>query len=241
MATALAEAGAKVFLNGRSVPPLKALHRALTDAGLAAEVAAFDIRDDEARTVFFDRLIAQEGRLDVLVNNAYHGNTGTLATGTPAQYAESYEMAVTAAAGMMAAGREAMLRAVASAGHAAIINISSMYGMVSPDPRIYGDSGSNSPPFYGAAKAALLQFTRYAACHCAADGIRVNAISPGPFPGPAVATTQPEFAARLCDKVPLGRTGAPNELKGAVVFLASDAASYVTGINLPVDGGWTVW
>jgi NAD(P)-dependent dehydrogenase (short-subunit alcohol dehydrogenase family) len=126
-------------------------------------------------------------------------------------------------------------------GGASVVNIASMYGSVSPDPSIYGTSGANNPPSYGAAKAGLIQFTKYAACHLAAEGIRVNCISPGPFPAKRYLDQDPEFKGRLQKKVPMGRTGDPQELQGPLLFLASDASSYVTGINLPVDGGWTAW
>jgi NAD(P)-dependent dehydrogenase (short-subunit alcohol dehydrogenase family) len=99
----------------------------------------------------------------------------------------------------------------------------------------------NNPPHYGAAKAALLQYTRYAAVHLAPQGIRVNAISPGPFPPEAVQQRDPTFAAALTQKVPMGRLGKPEDMGGAVVFLASSASRFVTGANLPVDGGWTAW
>jgi NAD(P)-dependent dehydrogenase (short-subunit alcohol dehydrogenase family) len=99
----------------------------------------------------------------------------------------------------------------------------------------------NNPPHYGAAKAALLQYTRYAAVHLAAEGIRVNAISPGAFPPEATQQRDPVFADALTRKVPMGRLGKPEDLAGAVVFLASSAARFVTGANLPVDGGWTAW
>ena len=116
-----------------------------------------------------------------------------------------------------------------------------MYGSVSPDPSIYGTSGANNPPHYGAAKAALIQFTRYAACHLASDRIRVNCISPGPFPAAKYLERDPQFAERLSAKNPMGRVGDPMELQGPLLFLASDASSYVTGIDLAVDGGWTAW
>lgn len=121
-----------------------------------------------------------------------------------------------------------------------IVNISSMYGIVSPDPNIYGDSGYDNPPNYGSGKAAIIQLTKYAACHLARDNIRVNAISPGPFPRKKVQENV-EFVRNLENKVPLRRIGQPHELKGAVIYLSSSASSYVTGHNLVVDGGWTVW
>ena len=116
-----------------------------------------------------------------------------------------------------------------------------MYGTVSPDPAIYGHSGANNPPSYGAAKAGMIQLTRYAACHLAADKVRVNCISPGPFPVEEYLERDPAFREQLSRKNPMHRIGDPSELTGPLLFLASDASSYVTGINLPVDGGWTAW
>jgi NAD(P)-dependent dehydrogenase (short-subunit alcohol dehydrogenase family) len=120
-----------------------------------------------------------------------------------------------------------------------VVNVASMYGMVSPDDRIYGESGRNSPPFYGAGKAGLIQLTRYLACHLASKNIRVNAISPGPFPPQSIRIDDPEFHARLAAKVPMGRVGLADEIGGAVQFLLSEAASFITGVNIPIDGGWT--
>ena len=121
-----------------------------------------------------------------------------------------------------------------------IINIASMYGMVAPDPGIYGTSGQNSPPAYGTGKAGVLQFTRYCAAKLAKKNIRVNSITPGPFPNPKSNLSE-EFLNRLNSKNMLGRKGKPEELAGALVLLASNASSYMTGSNIVVDGGWTAW
>lgn len=125
-------------------------------------------------------------------------------------------------------------------GQGNIVNIASMYGMVSPDPGIYGTSGQNSPPTYGAGKAAVLQLTRYCAGNLAGRNIRVNSITPGPFPNPA-GLAGDEFRKKLEAKTMLGRIGKPEELLGALLLLASEASSFMTGSNIVVDGGWTAW
>jgi gluconate 5-dehydrogenase len=122
----------------------------------------------------------------------------------------------------------------------AIVATASMYGSVSPDYRIYGDSGQNNPAVYGMGKAAVIQLAKYAAAHLAPYGIRVNAVSPGPVPD--LSKSPPaEFLERLAGKTMLGRAGRPEEIAGAFVYLLSDAASFTTGECIDVDGGWTKW
>jgi len=241
MAGALAGAGAVVYLNGRRPGPLEDLRDELRSEGASAEIAPFDVLDPGAVTNFLARLAQQSDRLDVLVNNAHSGRTGTLESAEAKDYTDAFAVAVQAAAELTKAALELLKAAAVRQGHASVINITSMYGMVSPDPSIYGSSGQNSPPYYGAAKAGLIQLTRYAAVHLAPHKVRVNAISPGPFPPPALADRMPDFWALLNHKSPMRRVGRAAELQGAVLFLASDASTYVTGINLPVDGGWTAW
>ena len=122
-----------------------------------------------------------------------------------------------------------------------IINISSMYGHVSPDLRIYGNSGMGNAIEYGASKAAILQATRYLAVLGGPHKIRVNSISPGPFSRPGSLDGKEWFKENLEEKVPLARIGQPHELKGAVILLATDLGSYITGTDIKVDGGWTSW
>ena len=229
----LAEAGARVLVNGRDAAKAEAFAAELRGMKLSAEALPFDVTDfPRAASV-----VAKLQRLDILVNNAAPIQTGTIATATPSDFA-------TAAAGIVQpafALTQAVLPLLRAKG-GSVVNIASMYGTVSPDPSIYGTSGSNNPPQYGAAKAGLLQLTRYLACHLASEGIRVNAVSPGPFPDrDKLAREQPAFLEALERKVPMRRVGRADEVAGAVVFLASDAASYVTGANIPVDGGWTAW
>jgi NAD(P)-dependent dehydrogenase (short-subunit alcohol dehydrogenase family) len=241
IATGLAEAGAHVRLIGRTEATIAALAAELSGRGLAADAEVCDVTQAEQIAAQIGRVGARWGCLDILVNNAHAGRAGVMADSRKADYLGAMEIAVAAAAELVNAGHALLAAAAAKNGDAAVINISSMYGMVSPDPRVYGTSKMNNPPHYGAAKAALIQYTRYAACHLAPDGIRVNAISPGPFPPAAVCERDPAFCGKLIDKVPMGRLGKPEDLKGAAVFLASPASRFVTGANLPVDGGWTAW
>ena len=242
MAKALASAGAHVVLNGRTQDALEAFVTELKSAGLSASVACFDVTDETAVRRHIGLIGEQHGRLDVLVNNASSGMPGTIESATARDFEQVYRVNVVAAFQLLQTAIPLLKSAGAlrEAG-ASVINIASMYGSVSPDPSIYGTSGANSPPYYGPAKAGLIQLTRYAACHLAGQRIRVNCISPGPFPSAKYLERDAQFHGQLKAKNPMHRTGEPSELQGPLLFLASDASSYVTGINLAVDGGWTAW
>ena len=121
-----------------------------------------------------------------------------------------------------------------------IVTTASMYGIVSPDYRIYGNSGQNNPAVYGMGKAAVISLTRYAAAHLAPMNIRVNCVSPGPVPDPS-KNPPPEFMEQLAGKTMLGRVGKPEDITGAYIYLLSDASSFVAGECICVDGGWTKW
>jgi NAD(P)-dependent dehydrogenase (short-subunit alcohol dehydrogenase family) len=242
MVEGLARAGAHVIMNSRSAEEVDKLMKAFQAQRLQVSAAVFDVTDPVALKAHISRIAEEHGRLDILVNNAYSGRPGTIDRSTPQDFEGAYTVAVTAAFSLMQSCLP-LLKAAAQnhpAG-ASVINIGSMYGMVSPNPSIYGDSGLNSPPYYAAAKAAIIQLTRYMACHLAPEQVRVNCISPGPFPRAEYVEKNPAFHQKLCAQTPMGRTGEPAELIGPLLFLSSDASSYVTGINLPVDGGWTSW
>ncbi len=232
----LAEAGANVVVASRDEDKCKKLAEKLsTKHNVGAMGVALDIRSMPVIKDCMERVNREMGAIDILVNNASSGR-GKFVTMSEQDWMEGIDGTIN---GVFRC-TQAVLPYMETRKHGAIINISSMYGVVSPDPHIYGSSGQDNPPNYGAGKAAILQFTRYLACNLAEKGIRVNAITPGPFPRPANQQNQ-EFLSNLKKKVPLGRIGQPDEIKGAVVFLASEASSYITGQNIVIDGGWTVW
>lgn len=239
MAWALAEAGGHILINSRSPERCQSLAAAICNAGYSAESAAFDIRDETQVREFF--VGKGDQSLHCLINNAYAGGAGTIETAQDEFYRQSFEMTVVAAHNLLRHALPALRRAVRASGDASVMNVASMYGVVSPDFAIYDTAASTNPPFYGAAKAALLQWTRYAACEFGAEGIRVNSISPGPFPSDHIQKTDPAFIERLEGKVPMGRIGAAHEIQGAVLLLASPASTFINGANLSVDGGWTSW
>lgn len=132
-------------------------------------------------------------------------------------------------------------REMARIGRGSIINIGSIYASVAPDPRLYEhllcDPPFIKPPAYGASKAAVVSLTKYMAAHWGPYGVRVNALSPG-----GVAAQQDaEFRRKFCERVPLRRMAEERDLVGPLVFLASDASAYVSGVELRVDGGFTAW
>jgi len=239
MALILAEAGAKVLINSRTFERSDGLVARLKADGHAAESAVFDVTSPEEVAAFAERL--QGDPLHVLVNNAYVGGAGSVECAESEAYAASYDVTMVAAHRLLTAMLPNLRAAADQCGDASVINLASMYALVSPDQRIYESASAANPPFYGAAKAALLQWTRYAACEFGKEGIRINAISPGPFPSLSIQAANPGFIETLAAKVPMGRIGASEEIRGPMLFLASSAASFVNGANLVVDGGWTCW
>jgi gluconate 5-dehydrogenase len=234
MVAALADAGASVWVAGTNHD--KFLRVFGSDTTL--RFVKIDIMDSTSIREAFTAVAAEAGQIDVLINNA-------------AQYAgigkkseelsdDDWVRCIEGIAGSTYKCIREVLPFMKAGG--SIVNIASMYGIVSPYLAVYEPpcEASLIPVNYSAGKASVIQMTRYFGTYLIDRKIRVNSISPGPFPSPKVQENK-VFADRLREKNPSHRLGDPEDLKGAVLFLASDASKYVVGQNIQVDGGWTIW
>jgi NAD(P)-dependent dehydrogenase (short-subunit alcohol dehydrogenase family) len=207
-----------------------------------------DMYDLDALSAVLDDIGATED-VDALINNAYELSPET-GFNTPDGTIESagfdqWTKHFTSGLYWPALAVQKLGPGMKSRGHGSIVNIATMYAVVAPDPNLYAGTNFLNPPGYSAAKAAMVAFTRYVASFWGEHGIRSNAILPGPFSNTedvAANTVDPNdpFLGRLAARTALGRPGRPDELVGALLFLTSDASSYVTGHALVVDGGWTI-
>ena len=234
---ALAEAGAKVVIASRNQETCQAWVDQLRAGGYDALALPLDVTDPESSKALVAATLAHYGRLDILVNNAYtRGVPAPPEELTPEAWRTWIDAGLSGAFYCAQAAAHPML----AQGSGAIINIGSIYGVGGTDVRMYPPGMPvNASAAYGAIKGGIVNLTRSLAVVWAAKGVRVNCISPGGFPGDGIINE--EFAQNFQAKIPLGRMGNSTDLKGAVVFLASDAAAYVIGQNLLVDGGWTAW
>lgn len=195
-----------------------------------------DISDENSVKEMISKIKSKFGKIDILINNA---------VAKPKAFFKKFEeyplddweqvMSVNLKGVFLCSklvGQE-MVRQ----NQGVIINVGSIYGLVGTDQSIYGTSGINAPAVYAASKGAVVNLTRYLATYWAGKNIRVNCLCPG-----GVENNQDqEFIKKYCAKTPLQRMAKKDDFKGAILFLASDASSYMSGATLIVDGGWTAW
>jgi NAD(P)-dependent dehydrogenase (short-subunit alcohol dehydrogenase family) len=225
-ARALAEAGADVALGARRVEGLRRTAGLVEGAGRRALAVATDVTKPEECTRLVDETVATLGRVDVLVNNAGIGTAVPATRETPEQFREVIEINLNGSYWMA----QAFARAATAGG--SIVNIGSVLGST---------TAGLPQAAYSSSKAAIIGLTRDLAQQWTGrKGIRVNAIAPGFFPSEMTGQYRPGYLESQLARVPAGRPGDPDECAAAVVFLASDASSYITGALLPVDGGLLV-
>jgi NAD(P)-dependent dehydrogenase (short-subunit alcohol dehydrogenase family) len=200
---------------------------------------AVDLTEEEALAGVCDRVLAAFDRLDILVHCAAFVGVSKLAgwatsfeRQSPAVFRQALELNLTAPFALT----QHCAKALGRSGRGAVINVASIYGLVGPHPKLYEGSDLGNPAAYSASKGGLLQLTRWLATMLAPK-VRVNAITPGGV----WRGHEPPFLDRYNERTPLGRMGVEEELKGAAAYLASDMSAYVTGHNLVVDGGFTIW
>ncbi len=236
MCRALAELGAVVVVASRDGDACKAAAATLPSPKGATHLGIeLDLLDKTSIEKCLDHINKRVGDLDILVNNAWSGNKNTWQSIDDDDWEFDINMSLNSVFWMTKRASPMLERT-----KGVIVNVASMYGHVAPDPAIYEGTDHANPPSYGAAKAGVIQFTRYLATFLAPSGVRVNALSPGAFPHDPSALHK-DFPDRLCAKNPLGRLGEPQDLMGPLALLCSDAGAYMTGQNLCVDGGWGVW
>ncbi|MBB3047666.1 NAD(P)-dependent dehydrogenase (short-subunit alcohol dehydrogenase family) [Litorivivens lipolytica] len=220
-----AEEGAKVVICSRRMEPLEQVAKTIRDAGGECTPLSVDVSDEEAVKRLVETTVSKHGKLDIIVNNAVLMVPEMIGKHSTKGWRQNFAVSLDGAMFLM---RESYKQLRANKG--AVVNISSVCGLL----------GSMGTAGYSAAKAAMIGLTRNASIEWAPD-VRVNAITPGAFLTPALEMVNPDEESQKATgkTIPLKRVGDPRECANAILFLASDEASYITGIVMPVDGGRT--
>lgn len=233
----LCELGATVIVASRDLEKCNKYAKQLIEdfggehIGLQCDITSID-------SLLLIKSVIQEKfkRLDILVNDAWSGKKNTFESIDNSDWL--YDINVCLNGPFYTVKTFVDLLTLSSG---VILNVASMYGVVAPDYKLYEKNNHANPPSYGTAKAGLIQFTKYLASFLATSGVRVNAISPGAFPFESIKSEIPEFIKELEKKTMLNRVGNPEDLKGVIALLCTDASKYITGQNICIDGGWTSW
>ena len=245
----LAEAGAEVAVVDLNESASQEAADTLTKSGSKALAVPTDITRPDSVNAMVEKIISTFGRLDVLVNSAALDpkfDPDAIKNGIIPGAFEDYPLDQWNTAlnvnltGMFLATQACVKQMLSQGKKGSIINICSTYGLNGPDQRIYINDGERvgfKPVYYTVTKAGVLGFTKYLASYYAGTEIRVNALTPGGV----FNNHEDYFVKNYSAKTILGRMAKKDEMNGALLFLASDASSYMTGNNLIVDGGWTAW
>jgi len=228
---ALAEVGAHAIIASRNQARCEDWAAALTERGLKASAEGYDQGDEQSILLLRDRVMKNWGAIDVLVNNSVARPMKTYSDSLVA-WRQSVEINAT---GLFAISR-AFLDPMMEQGKGSIINIGSIQGVVAPDFKNYAGTDMTTPPDYHFHKHGLIGLTKYLAALAGPRGVRVNTISPGALDPDSA---KEPFLSQYRRRVFLGRMAEYDDLKGVVVFLASEASRYITGQNIIVDGGYT--
>lgn len=243
-AKVLSRAGARVVLADIDEAGAKAV--ADTIPGVAALPVTVDITNRDSVRNMIAQAIERFGTIDALVNNAAidpkfdRTNAGTHTDSFENYPLEAWQHSLNVNVTGAFLCTQAAAPFLLSSGRGNVVNIASIYGLVGPDQRLYRKDGEQlqfKPVAYSVTKSALLGFTRYLAAYWAGTGLRVNTLTLGGVE----ADHDPEFVRRYRERTPMGRMARQDEYGGALLFLLSEASSYMTGANLVVDGGWTAW
>ena len=240
----LAYSGAELIIADIRQEECDAFANQLSDeTGANVTGFAVDLASEVSIVDWSKRILDKRGHIDVLINNAASKADGFFAPLEDYSLTTWNEVMAVNVNAVFLAARE-FGPGMVQRGKGSIINVSSIYGVVGPDQRIYEGSwyeelggAINTPMIYSATKGAVVAMTKYLATYWGPKGVRVNCLTPG-----GVASGQnEEFEKRYSARVPMGRMADATEMVGAVLYLASDASSYVNGQNIIVDGGWTAW
>ncbi len=241
---ALSEAGANIVVADVNESDCMAFAKTL---GTDSIGISLDVTNPDSIKKLRDKVLEKFGHIDILVNNAAINDMfeNPKAAAEQSKF-ENYPLdlwqkSVNVNLTGVFLCSQIIGSEMAKQKSGSIINIASTYGMTAPDQSLYikkdGTQSFYKPPAYSATKGAVIMFTKYLAAYWGKDGVRVNTLTPG-----GVENEQDEFfIEKYSKKTPLGRMAKPTDYKGALIFLASDASSYMTGANLVVDGGWTAW
>jgi 2-deoxy-D-gluconate 3-dehydrogenase len=242
----LASAGASVAVLDLDVVRAEEVAEAIRSGRGSAQAYSVNVTDKESLHRAVAAIVAQWGRLDILVNSAAKdpkfdpSHASRVASAFEDFPLDVWEEALEVNLTGVFLATQAVAPTMLKQGEGSVINICSTYGLVGPDQRIYQREGfppEFKPVYYSTTKAGILGFTRYLAAYYAGKNIRVNALTPGGV----FHDHDAEFVKRYSARTLLGRMAEPDEMNSALLFLASDASSYMTGANLVVDGGWTAW